>query len=132
MKNEKRCKKHRHFCIVALFFSLPKETKQGAECRPVSHTNALCAPFGMPSGKHTSEQIFPLFCRRIEKVEKTGVTLLYSLSGESASIAFDWSRNTRALPYATRRAEALHPLTFFEKKVSKETFKQKGASIFEK
>jgi predicted DNA binding CopG/RHH family protein/DNA-binding Xre family transcriptional regulator len=34
--------------------------------------------------------------------------------GESASIAFDWSRQSRILPSAARRAEALHPLTFFE------------------
>ena len=30
--------------------------------------------------------------------------------GESASIAFDWSRQSRVLPSAARRAEALHPL----------------------
>ena len=45
MKNENRCKKHRHFCIVALFFPLPTETNRGTDHRPVSHTNALCALF---------------------------------------------------------------------------------------
>ena len=111
---------------------------RGAEHRPVSHKNALCALFRGRTGKHTAGQYFPFFCRCFRKRGKAGVTLLYSLFGESASIAFDWSRNTRALPFAELPcnslgwAEALHPLTFFEKKVSKETLKQKGASIFEK
>lgn len=106
---------------------------KGAEHRPLSHTNALCAVFIAGTGKHPAEQIFPFFCRCFGNTEKARATLLYSLFGESASIAFDWSRNARALPSATRRAEALHPLlTFFEKKVSQETLEQKGASIFEK
>ena len=45
--------------------------------------------------------------------------------GESASIAFDWSRQSRVLPSAARRAEALHPLTFFEKKGKQRNFKTK-------
>lgn len=104
-----------------------------ADHRHLSHTNALCAVFIAGTGKHPTEQIFPSFCRCFGNTEKARATLLYSLFGESASIAFDWSRNARALPSATRRAEALHPLlTFFEKKVSQETLEQKGASIFEK
>lgn len=104
-----------------------------ADHRHLSHTNALCAVFVAGTGKHPTEQIFPSFCRCFGNTEKARATLLYSLFGESASIAFDWSRNARALPSATRRAEALHPLlTFFEKKVSQETLEQKGASIFEK
>ena len=99
MKNENRCKKHRHFCIVALFFSLPTETNRGA-APPVSHTNALCALFRRRTGIHTKGQIFPFFCRCCGKERKVGVTLLYSLFGESASIAFDWSRSARALPSA--------------------------------
>lgn len=83
---------------------------KGADHRHLSHTNALCAVFIVKTGKHTTEQIFPLFCRSFGKRGKAGVTLPYSLFGESASIAFDWSRNIRALPSATRRAEALHPL----------------------
>lgn len=93
-----------------------------AEHRPLSHTNALCAVFIAWTGKHPTEQIFPSFCRCFGNTEKARATLLYSLFGESASIAFDWSRNARALPSATRRAEALHPLlTFFEKKVGLRT-----------
>ena len=100
MKNENRCKKHRHFCIVALFFPLPTETNRDADHRPVSHTNALCALYRGRTGKHTAGQIFPFFCRCCGKERKAGVTLLYSLFGESASIAFDWSRSARALPSA--------------------------------
>lgn len=96
-----------------------------ADHRHLSHTNALCAVFIAGTGKHPTEQIFPSFCRCFGNTEKARATLLYSLFGESASIAFDWSRNARALPSATRRAEALHPLlTFFEKKVSQETLEQ--------
>ena len=47
--------------------------------------------------------------------------------GESASIAFDWSRQSRVLPSAARRAEALHPLTFFEKKGKQRNFQTKGS-----
>jgi len=49
------------------------------------------------------------------------VTPLYSPFGESASIADGWSPAKPTPAAAARRAEALHPLTFFEKKVSKET-----------
>lgn len=46
---------------------------------------------------------------------------MYSPCGESASIADGWSPAKPTPADAARRAEALHPLTFFEKKVSKET-----------
>lgn len=137
MKNENRCKKHRHFCIVALFFSLPTETNRGADHRPVSHTNALCALFRRRTGIHTKGQIFPFFCRCCGKERKAGVTLLYSLWRECEHrIRLVAERPRPAFCgvalQLSRRAEALNPLTFFEKKVSKETLKQKGASIFEK
>lgn len=112
MKNENRCKKHRHFCIVALFFSLQRETERGADHRPVSHTNALCALFRGRTEKHTAGQYFPFFCRCCEKKGKAGVTLLYSLFGESASIAFDWSRNARALPSAYSAGRSPAPTHF--------------------
>lgn len=73
MKNENRCKKHRHFCIVALFFPLPTETNRGADHRPVSHTNALCALFRGRTGKHTKGQIFPFFCRCCGNERKAGL-----------------------------------------------------------
>ena len=62
---------------------------------------------------------------------------MYSLFGESASIAFDWSRNARALPSATRRAEALHPLSETEydmknKKLSIRISEQDLAAIHRK
>ena len=69
-----------------------------ADHRHLSHTNALCAVFIAGTGKHPTEQIFPSFCRCFGNTEKARATLLYSLFGESASIAFDWSRNARALP----------------------------------
>ena len=46
---------------------------------------------------------------------------MYSPFRESASIADGWSPAKPTPAAAARRAEALHPLTFFEKKVSKET-----------
>lgn len=91
---------------------------QGADHRPVSHTNALCALFGERTGKHTEGQIFPFFYRCFGKREKAGVPLLYSLFGESASIAFDWSRNTSALPSAELPCNSLggqKPCTHFMK-----------------
>lgn len=104
---------------------------KGAEHRPLIHTNALCAVFIAGTGKHPTEQIFPFFCRCFGNTEKARATLLYSLFGESASIAFDWSRNARALPSATRRAEALHPLlTFFEKKVKPRNFRTERSIYF--
>ena len=53
---------------------------------------------------------------------------MYSPFGESASIADGWSPAKPTPAAAARRAEALHPLTFFEKKVSKETliFKERN------
>lgn len=58
---------------------------KGAEHRPLSHTNALCAVFIAGTGKHPTEQIFPSFCRCFGNTEKARATLLYSLFGESAN-----------------------------------------------
>ena len=126
------CKKHRHFCIVALFFPLPTETNRGADHRPVSHTNALCALFRRRTGIHTKGQYFPFFAVVLEKEGKRGLRFC-TLSLERVRASHSTGRGTPApCLLLTRRAEALHPLTFFGKKVSKETLKQKGASIFEK
>lgn len=72
MKNEKRYKKHRHFCIVALFFSLPKEMEQGADHRPVSRTNALCALFKMTDGETHRRANIPPFLPLFRKKRKSG------------------------------------------------------------
>ena len=67
---------------------------------------ALCALFRRRTGIHTKGQIFPFFCRCCRKDRKAGVTLLYSLFGENASIAFDWSRNTSP-PYTARQSKRI-------------------------
>lgn len=126
MKNENRCKKHRHFCIVALFFPLPTETNRGADHRPVSHTNALSALFRGRTGKHTAEQIFPFFAVVLEKEGKRGYASVLSLWRECEHrirLVAEHPRPTfcGVALQLSRRAEALHPLTFFGKKVSKET-----------
>ena len=130
MKNENRSKKHRHFCIVALFFPLPTETNRGTDHRPVSHTNALCALFRGRTGIHTKGQIFPFFCRGCGKKRKAGVTLLYSLFGESASIAFDWSRNARALSFAYSAGRSPAPTHFLWKESKQRNFKTERSIYF--
>lgn len=72
MKNKNRCKKHRHFCIVALFFSLLRETEQGHRSPPCEpHKRPVC-PFPRTDGETHRRAIFPLFLPLLRKREKSG------------------------------------------------------------
>ena len=81
--------------------------------RPVSRRNALCAVLRARTGKYATYRYFLFFCRYIEETPTAGITVLYSLFGESASIAFGCTLTAAAaavLPRLHGRAEALHPL----------------------